>query len=865
MLLALVFGMIMIALNNALFFDGYAEDGAFQLLNPLRRIMNGGVPGRDFVFFHGVAVPLIHLPSYLLFGQGIFGEEMTRWTVSPVLFALSAFCFFYAVRRRLTLALGLSTVVTVLGALAIPFLVFPITSILGVRSVLPVFLLAIVLNQRRMARPVVLRGHTAPGGFSWYELVVGVMLGVAVVCGTEFGMAAVLAFFITHITYRVDIAQLRERAISAARVFGVFIVALFVLLSLITLGHPWAALQYAFIDIPSDQLWYFGVPPNTYLSWNNIGGVLMRDWLLQIMLAIALLAVLLIVKVHRHRKYAVETQTFIYGWLAGLFAMVSMLGYYSSTEAAALVRMSLLIIVASIAILAEGWRKPKNVGIELGGFKKRLRLEPARFWRVTAVSFVVVTVLGSLYIGILVKQNFDIFKTFRKAKDYVTGVDTNVLSFRWQDIDQSIIPVIQADNNIPVVDINDNGFTHGINTSGHQIVVDTGTEGSFIHHGQIVYLPHVGRQVIASAQALSGQKMIVTIQDPSHRLKLDPSQDGAPAKMIVAEDFKHDNSKVWSFYTGVLNQEMGLSNPANGGYDYIIHGLGQQRRQDYVNEFQRIKPQFVTTFTYSYFGWEGWLENEHWDLYSLLDKNYEVVKETSIYSLWKRKDQAWANNPYAAQTWQPLAVDDAQDKITLPKPSFDALPDVEAYGRKLGESEIQHQQAAGLPYDKHPQLDQEQYDSYLVKKIGDDRLWNLKWGENRGPETLDLKAQLSEQRRAQSNNNDTPELHIPRPKRAVVLVKLHYKLNNPSGWVPILNSSMRFMIEMNNVYSLTSVSLRPYANTIVFPVVVSEFNDDPYLRLKTYSLLPVHGDIVITDAQWLQLDTSAQNLKDLTD
>src|ERR1022692_5034371 len=44
-------------LGVTLAFDGAPVNGPFQLYNPLRRIAAGQVPGRDFVFFHGIGVP----------------------------------------------------------------------------------------------------------------------------------------------------------------------------------------------------------------------------------------------------------------------------------------------------------------------------------------------------------------------------------------------------------------------------------------------------------------------------------------------------------------------------------------------------------------------------------------------------------------------------------------------------------------------------------------------------------------------------------------------------------------------------------------------------------------------------------------
>jgi hypothetical protein len=614
LLAVLGFGALITALGNALFFEGYAADGAFQLLNPLRRLMEGQVLGQDFNFFHGVGVPLLHLPFYLLFGQGLFGEELTRWLVSPALFSLSAFCFFYVLRRKFTFALGMSMVVTALAMLIIPFLVLPLTSILGVRSVAPVFLLALVLNQVRLSRPIVKDARSKfIKSWTWYELSAGVLLAVSLLCGTEFGMAAILAFIIAHLAYAVRPKEtFKIRLLSLSRAGASFAVSLFGILSAITLGHPFEPLKYALIDIPTDQFWYFGVPPNDYIHFNNAIVTIMTDWRILIMWGIALVAGLFAWRVHRLRKYRVETQAFIFGLLAGVFAMVSMLGYYSNSQAGALGRMGLLVGGAALFILVGHWKKPVSWGLELGRFKRRYRIQPAQAWRGLAVVFIVASLVYAAAMFAFVKKEFALGDTLRKARDYVTGVDTNLLDDKWKDVDEAIVPVVQADNSVEIVDTSDNGFEHGV--SGAQLLVKAGDKSSFIRARQIVYFPKAGRQIIDRVET-RGDQQLVTLQNKS--VKLDPAKDGAPSKLIVAEDFKHDNTKMWSLYTGVLNEEMGIMNPSHGGYDYIIHALGPERREQYVRDFAQQQPQFVLTFTHGYFTWEGWMQNSHWEFYSL--------------------------------------------------------------------------------------------------------------------------------------------------------------------------------------------------------------------------------------------------------
>ena len=873
LLAILGFGALMTALGNALFFDGYAADGAFQLLNPLRRLMDGQVLGQDFNFFHGVGVPLLHLPFYLLFGQGLFGEELTRWLVSPALFSLSAFCFFYVLRRKFVFALTMSMVVTALGMLVIPFLVLPLTSILGVRSVAPVFLLAIILNQARLSHPIF---KDAKSKFikpwTWYELTAGAVLAVSLLCGTEFGMAAILAFIIAHLAYSVKAKEtFKDRLLSLGRVGMNFAVSLFAILSVITLGHPLEPLKYALIDIPTDQFWYFGVPPNDYIHFDNAIVTFLTDWRLLMMWGIALVAGLLVWRVHRLRKYRVETQAFIFGLLAGTFAMVSMLGYYSNSQAGALGRMALLVGCAALFIVAGHWKKSISWGVEFGRFKRRYKITPAGAWRGLAIVFIAASLVYAAVMFAFIKKEFALGDTLRKTRDYVTGADTNLLGDKWKDVDEAIVPVVQEDNTVEIVDENGNGFTHGI--SGAQILVKAGDKSSFIRARQIVYLPKAGRQIIDKVET-RGETQLVTLQNKS--VSLDPSKDGAPSKLIVAEDFNHDNTKMWSLYTGVLNEEMGIMNSSQGGYDYIIHALGPERREQYVQDFAKQQPKYVLTFTHGYFTWEGWMQNSHWEFYSLIDQNYEVVKESSTYALWKRKDQTWSNQHAQSQPWQSLTVVPGSDRIDLPKLTFDNVPDIEAYGLEQSEKDRQRLIDLGKQVDPRPRADREVYDQYILEQLHKRQDEERRNRENNGPETEALQKQNSEQKKQDEQNdknkpekerkpNTTPLLHLPRPKRQVVLLKLTYETSSPLSFIPVLGKTTRYMVEQNNVYTSTVASLKPYTNEMILPIVISEQNADPYIRLNTYSLLPGKGSIKVLKAEWTTLDTSIQNLKILTD
>jgi hypothetical protein len=867
LLALLTFGAVVLALNNALYFEGPAQDGAFQLLNPLRRLMDGQIIGRDFNFFHGVGVPFLHLPLYAIFGQGLFAEEVSRWLMSPLLFIVSIFAVFYVWRRRFVLALGMSVAITTVGLFIVPSLVLPITSILGVRSVMPVFLLAVILNQKRLDRPVVKKQSKGLFALTRYELSVGALLAASLLCGTEFGAAAILAYVIARIVYPIQKGEVRSsRWISLLRTgVSAGLVAL-VALAVITHGNPLEPLRYALVDIPADQFWYFGVPPNTYIHSGNVWHTFATDWPLLIMWAVALVALLLGRRVYKLDAFRGEIHAFVYAWLAGAFAMVSMLGYYNNSEASALARMGLIVGAMSLVIVGERWKRASTWGFEFGKLKKRFKLRPETFWRGLAIVFIVAVIGFGVFLAGFMKQKFVIGEAFTRAKDYITGVDTNVLGGEWKMVDQMVIPVIQADNTVSIADVSEGGFSHGVKLN--QLIVASSQHDSFIRSGQIVYFTKSGRQIIRSVEK-KGDKLYVTLQSD---VQLKPDQDGAPEKLIVAEDFKHDNTKVWSFYTGILNQEMGIMNPSRGGYDYIIHALGQQRRDDYMQDFKNAKPQFVMTFTQRYFAWESWMENEHWDLYSLIDQNYEVVQQTPTYAVWKRKDQAWTEQHKQSQDWQSLKIE-GEDKIDLPKLSFDNVPDLDTYTQQLNADQRQHMLDLGFVMDNRRRLNLEQYDQATIEKFDREVQIDRLSRENNGPEADAAQKKTDQEQYAKvdadikTKGYGAPEdvlLH-PRPKRAVVLVKLHYKLSSSISAVPIFGKTVRFMVEANNVYSTTAISLKPYANEMTFPVVVSELNDAPYLRLKAYSLLPAEGVIDVTSAEWTLLDTLDENLKVFTD
>jgi hypothetical protein len=865
--------VVVVALNHALFFDGYAANGAFQLLNPLRRLADGGVIGTDFNFFHGVGVPLVHMPFYYLFGQGLFGSEMARWLVSPVLFVAAAYSFFYFFKRSRLFAASMTAWVTALSIYILPSIALPRNSMLGVRSTVAVFLMAVILNQERLRR---LWSHKRffqllPA----YELIVGLLLAIGFICGTEFGVAAILAYATVTTLYSTETGStFLTRAGSAVRVLSLSAGWLILLLTAITRGNPLEPLRYALAEIPIDQFWYFGVPPNKFLHTDNLFTILLKDENFLASIAVAILAVVLVIAVHRLRKHRIQVQTFLFGLMAGALGMVSMLGYYHYTETGALLRMSLLVGGAASVLLIARWQRPVMAALQLGKYKKRLRITPHKGLHGLGMLFIG----GSLvFTGITIAQmrsEYDVVGIASRTFGYLSGKNTNLLGPEWRTVDEEVMRVVNADNALPVADISNRDYEHGIRKGEAQFVLDAGKRLSFVKPRQIIYFPKAGRQIIKSVERQRDNRVLVTLQD--EHATLSPKYDGAPAKVVFAENFNRDDTHLWSMYTGLIEEEAKTFHPTKEGYDYIIHALGPDRREEYVREFSRTKPEFVLTLRKDYFIYADWAETLHWDFYSLLDQNYEVAKETSIYVVWQRREQPWANKHIQTDTWHALSVDSRTQQVALPNLDFSKAPDINLYAQQAQQTELKHQEEdLGRELPPARMVRPELYDRMIIDREHARRDFKLWRQENSGVDSEALeKAQWRSAMALGRSENEIMgrvvrplpgNVTLPRPKRQVILVRMQYDVSHPLSVLPIVGKTTRYFVEPNRTYSTTAISLRPYAKEAIFPIVLSEYNDDPYLQLKSYGLLPGDADFKVKKIEWTLLDTSVPNLKALTE
>lgn len=231
-------------------FDGFPFDGPYQTFNALRRLDDGQRPGRDFVVFHGIGGPLLQYPYFKLLGSDIAASEISKTYLSRLqvlaVVLLFSWLFQTGVCRSLLfwpMALGLDAPL---------YLNHPAShNLLEFRSLFPLIVAGVIMAPR----PIRMRA-----------LWIGVSTAFALLCGIEQGMSITIAGLGS-----VAIAALMSRGKPAAwkalkdTALGLALGIALMLLVWLAIGGisgVRACLKFYLVEIPNDQFWFFGVPPN---------------------------------------------------------------------------------------------------------------------------------------------------------------------------------------------------------------------------------------------------------------------------------------------------------------------------------------------------------------------------------------------------------------------------------------------------------------------------------------------------------------------------------------------------------------------------------------------------------------------------
>jgi hypothetical protein len=328
-------GLLTNGLEGALHFDGAPLDGPFQLFNALRRIAAGQHIGDTFQFFHGPALPYVFYPTFALGGATFFAAEASRQLLSVILFLGLYAAVFRAWTGSWKTGVPLAVAATLVSIeFRLNALILPINSLLGVRTTLP-----IVAAIHLLLRPPSRRADVERG----------LILGLALLIGTEQGVAALGALAIVLLVTAVGRRAWAGPAISfATTAAAAVLVYLGITLALAGPAHLGSVLHFNFVEVPQDQLWYFGAPPNPFLSrWSDILPLLsVTRWWTVLAAAVGIA----FVGLWRARRDADPRRPMAEGFLMiyGLISLASMLGSFVAVYAEPAVRAAVIVLLVWI-------------------------------------------------------------------------------------------------------------------------------------------------------------------------------------------------------------------------------------------------------------------------------------------------------------------------------------------------------------------------------------------------------------------------------------------------------------------------------------------------------------------------------------
>ncbi|QQR52784.1 hypothetical protein IPG36_01530 [bacterium] len=323
------------------YFNIFPIDGAFQLFNPLRRLADGQTAGIDFPFFHGLGTLLIHYPIFAAAGGNLHASELSREIISPVLFILSATILAYVATKSWRVVLVVLAVLF-LGYYYVSLLITSNNSLLGVRSTLPLLAGAgVMLTHRWYPWP---RRHLA------VKLMTLAILGLAFFTSVEHGTAAIAAYLVVEGLLGNGPWWLRLWRLSRdAIIIGAVAVGCYVAVA----GSHWLEpIKYALSDVPGDQFWYFGAPPNIFIdSLKSLfdDRFLKPTWLVG-------LPVLVVLWLYRRSRLADQVQGYLFLVVYGLITTVAMLGIQVEGYLQPLWRV---FLIGAITLSYGWWRTQK--------------------------------------------------------------------------------------------------------------------------------------------------------------------------------------------------------------------------------------------------------------------------------------------------------------------------------------------------------------------------------------------------------------------------------------------------------------------------------------------------------------------------
>jgi hypothetical protein len=300
--------------------------------------------------FHGPGVPYLHFLPFVVFGGDFVASELSRQFVSIVAAIGVLIAFFRVWTGNWHAAVPLSVVaLATLIPLRVNALVFPINSMIGLRSTVP-----IIIGIHLLLRPTGRRAVFERGG----------LFALALMFGIEQGIAAIAGFALLQILIALRTRTSREPLNGVVSIVaGIALYA--ALIFLMTPSGFSSVMRFNFREVPADQMWYFGASPNEFFyRWIHLFRFLDHPiWTGMAIFALIYAVVRYWRAPHGEDRHMRVAEAFL--MLYALVTPASMLGTFSTVYFQPAVRVSLFILLMALRRWWLARRDTLNVPPEL--------------------------------------------------------------------------------------------------------------------------------------------------------------------------------------------------------------------------------------------------------------------------------------------------------------------------------------------------------------------------------------------------------------------------------------------------------------------------------------------------------------------
>lgn len=413
------------------------------------------------------------------------------------------------------------------------YILYAKNSLLGVRSTFPLLIGIFIIAMLG-------KYHEKWNRLCWaaYCLSICLLLSLAFFCGTEQGMASIAAYSIFHFFYVKKLKNIKKAFVESLGILFISslgIVALFLVVSGKNFLDP---IRYHLIEVPKDQFWYFGVPPNGFLySFSQIMenfDILRASYYFTVLYGILLLCFTLFY--HKKNNSSISWGIFFL-ILYGFLSTFSILGIYMESYCQIFLKLEIFITLVYLFTF-----NPVSLVEKLSSSAKKIFLGGYCF----ALGVLFFFLSYNIYIPNLLQtlENLTKVKHFHEKK--ILGVYFNEPWYKYIQAIQEHISIPLSFCSIP---FDEEEYINGISTTKASLFVEySKIAADSVQEGMKASFKKSGQRKIQKVEI--AWKVIHGIRQKYIKLDLEgdllsPGKDGYPNKIFLLEKDVPGAARRW--------------------------------------------------------------------------------------------------------------------------------------------------------------------------------------------------------------------------------------------------------------------------------------------------------------------------------